>query len=307
MGRWVGEDGENPEKSRVLIFFSNGQMAKYCLLLCLNLLAASTFAQSGWTRRKNTYFAKLAYSYFQSSNYYNPSGEKMTTSLFRQQSVTFYGEYGVTDRFTVILHAPLFKANGYETTNTVYGIGDLKAEFKYRLLKNIPLALSIAPEFPTGSRNNYATNKLNSQDQINLPTGDGEFNVWTTLAGSASFHPVPAYVSFSVAFNYRTRYEDINFRNQLKYAAEAGYKIANTVWVNATLAAQQSLGEQSGVTDFVRGDGTEFTALSLGAAYEFRSHWSVTAQVWSYNDIIFSRRNIYSAPTYSIGFYYEIK
>jgi len=303
----VGEKGESPERFRVLIVSAKAHSFTSLMALSFTFLSISAVAQSGWTRRKNTYFAKIAYNYFQSSDYYNPSGEKLVTSLFRQQSIAFYGEYGFTDRFTAIVHAPLFKGNGYETTNTVYGIGDLKLEFKYRLLKKIPLAISVAPEFPTGSRNNYAINKKNPQESINLPTGDGEFNLWTTLSGSASFHPVQAYVSLSAAFNYRTRYEDINFRNQLKYSAEAGYKIADLVWINATLTAQQSLGEQSGTTDFVRGDGTEFTALSLGAAYEFTSHWSLTAQAWSYSDLIFSRKNIYSAPTYSIGIFYEIK
>jgi hypothetical protein len=115
------------------------------------------------------------------------------------------------------------------------------------------------------------------------------------------------YLSASAGFNYRTEYKDIDFRNQMKYAMEAGYKIADLVWINGTLLVQQSLGEQQGITDFVRGDGTEFTALSFGAAWEFMPHWSISAQVWSYNDLIITRKNIYSSPTYSIGVFYEIK
>jgi hypothetical protein len=269
--------------------------------------STSVLGQSGWTRSKQSYFAKVAYNYFQSDDYYNPDGEHLTTSLFKQQSVTFYGEFGLTDRLTTIIHAPLLKANAFETTETVFGMGDVKIEIKYRLFKEIPIALSIAPEFPTGSWNNYATNKRNPQERINLPTGDGEFNVWTTLAGSISFHPVPAYISGSAAFNYRTKYQDINFRNQTKYAFETGYKIANLVWVNASLMVQQSLGMQDGVTDFVRGDGTAFTAISFGVAYEFIPHWSFNGQIWTYDDFIVSRKNIYSAPTYSFGIFYEIK
>ena len=265
------------------------------------------FAQSGWTRSKHTYFAKLAYNYFQSEDYFNPDGKHLTTSRFIQHSLTFYGEYGLTDRFTTIIHAPLLKTNAFETTETVFGIGDIKIELKYRLFKKLPIAVSVAPEFPTGSWNNYATNKNNPQETINLPTGDGEFNVWTTLAGSASFHPLPVYISASTGFNYRTRYKDIDFRNQMKYALEVGGKIANLIWINGTLVVQQSLGERQGVTDFIRGDGTEFTAVSFGAAWEFIPHWSINAQVWSYNDLIISRKNIYASPTYSVGVFYEIK
>ncbi len=280
---------------------------KFLLLSILLIIALDALSQSGWSRRKNTYFAKLAASYFQSSDYYNLNGEEMTTSVFRQNSWVFYGEYGITDRLTTILHAPVLKSNGFETTNTVYGIGDLKVEFKYQLFKNAPVSISVAPEFPTGSRNNFATNKTNPSENINLPTGDGEFNVWTTLAGSASFHPIPAYATISVAHNYRTRYDDIKFRDQIMFSFEGGYKLADLIWINATIRAQESLGKPSGVTDFLRGDGVAFTAVSLGASFEFFKGWSISTQVWGYNDLIFIRKNIYSSPTFSLGVFYEIK
>jgi hypothetical protein len=279
------------------------------IILLLSIFCQESKAQSGWTRAKKTYFAKVAYNFFQSSNYYNLEGEKMSTARFRQQAITFYGEYGITDNLTVIANFPIVKSNGFETTETVYGIGDLKLEFKYALLKkkNIPLTISIAPEFPTGSRDNYAQNKINSFERINLPTGDGEFNVWTTLAGSVSFYPVNAYLSGHLAYNYRTSYKDYDFRDQFKFGLEAGYKLADVVWINALLQAQQSLGQQAGMTDFVRGDGTAFTAFGLGAAYEIVDHWSISALYWNYADLVIDRKNIYSDPTWSIGVFYEIK
>lgn len=278
-------------------------------ILLLPVICFKSSGQSGWTRSKKTYFVKLAYNFFQSNNYYNLEGENISTARFRQHAITFYGEYGVTDNLTIIAHVPLFKANGFETTETVYGLGDLKVELKYALFKkkNIPLTLSIAPEFPTGSRDNFATNKSNSFERINLPTGDGEFNVWTTLAGSVSFYPVEAYLSAHGAYNFRTSYQGYDFRDQFKFGMEAGYKLVNLIWINAILQAQKSLGKQAGMTDFVRGDGTAFTSFGLGAAYEFIEHWSLSFLYWNYGDFIIKRRNIYSDPTFSIGVFYEIK
>ncbi len=271
-------------------------------------LSITVHAQSGWTRKKNTYFIKTAVNLFTSDNYFTPDGEKLKTNKFRQQALTLYSEYGITDRLTTIVHFPLLKLNSFENTNRVAGIGDLKVEVKYALFKkNIPITLSVAPEFPTGSKNNYAQSKENNFDQINLPTGDGEFNIWTTLAGSASFYPIPAYLSLSSQYNYRTKYKAFSFRDQVKFNIEAGYKLFDTVWFNATLSAQTSVGEATGVTDFIRGEGTEFTAFGFGAAYEFIKGWSLSAQTWGYSDLIFDRKNLYSAPTFSIGVFYEIK
>lgn len=283
-------------------------MKQVCSLLVLFLFAFNAQSQSGWTRKKNTYFIKTSLTIFSSDAYYNLDGIKLTTTQFNQQSVALYGEYGISDKLTAIVHFPMLKLNSYDNTETASGIGDLKIELKYALLrKNIPLTLAVAPEFPTGSKNNYAQNKLSAIDQINLPTGDGEFNVWTTLAASHSFYPVPAYVNLSTAYNYRTQYNGFSFRDQIKFTFEVGYKLLDKVWFNGTVSAQSSVGKSTGATDFIRGEGTEFTAFGLGTAYEFVKHWSVSLQVWGYSDLILNRKNIYSAPTYSIGVFYEIK
>jgi hypothetical protein len=286
-------------------------MKKIIVIVLAFFFVANAQAQSGWTRKKNTYFIKSSFNVFSSDNYYNPLGEKLITTRFHQQSLTLYGEYGISDKLTAIVHFPMLKLNSYDNTETASGIGDLKIELKYALLrKNIPLTLAVAPEFPTGSKNNYVKNlqsNLGFIEQINLPTGDGEFNVWSTLAASHSFHPLPIYVSLSTAYNFRTQYNGFTFRDQVKFNFEAGYKLLGKIWLNGTLSAQTSVGKLTGATDFIRGEGTEFTAFGLGAAYEFVKHWSVSLQTWGYTDLVFDRKNIYSAPTYSIGVFYEIK
>jgi hypothetical protein len=163
---------------------------KICLTcFSVSLLFASATAQSGWTRAKNGFFGKLDVSHLSSDHYFSTTGTKLTTSKFQQTSLTFYGEYGLKNRLTLITSLPILRRNAFETTNGVFGLGDLKLELKYRLTKNPawPVALSIAPELPIGRKNAFAQNKTNPAEKINLPIGDGEFNVWTTLAASKSF------------------------------------------------------------------------------------------------------------------------
>lgn len=271
-------------------------------------LVSGLSAQSGWTREPGQGYVKASALVFGSDQYYNLAGEALTTSQFRQQAVQFYGEYGLTKRLTFITSLPMLKVNSFETTEAVAGIGDLHAELKYALLKgSFPVALSIAPELPTGSWNNYAQNKMTSFERINLPTGDGELNIWSTVAASHSFYPFPAYVSVYGAFNYRTGFSGNDFRNQVKTGVEIGYQIKGKLWVNGRLAAQKTLGQPGAPIDFIRGDGTEYTSLGLGAAYSISSKMSVTFEYQNYTDLIFARKNLYSGNVISAGISYEWK
>ena len=149
------------------------------------LISLDIAAQSGWTKEKTEGFYQLSFQSLKSKDYYSLEGDLLKTNQFSQQSLIFYGEYGVTDKFTIIANWPLQTWNGFETTETVSGIGDLRLEFKHALLKKyFPLSISMAPELPIGRANHFAKSKVSDFEQINLPSGDGEFNVWTTLATS---------------------------------------------------------------------------------------------------------------------------
>ncbi len=278
---------------------------KKIILLSLALWPAFLTAQSGWTRPQKGLFLKLDGSFFSSDQYYNPEGDGLTTSEFRQNSLNLYGEYGFRDRLTFIVQAPLLRFNSFETTETVAGFGDLRLEAKYRLTSNdFPVAVSIAPEIPTGRANAYAANKEFPDDQINLPTGDGEFNVWATLAASKSFGKV--YASAFAAYDFRTKYEGEKFRDLYQFGAEVGFNPWKPLWLNAKLRAQFSNGEsQSPELSFLRGDGTTYTLASAEAFYKINKNWGVAATYLTGGDWIAPFRNIYIAPYFSVGVVYE--
>ncbi len=280
-----------------------------CFGLCVFALGStSALAQSGWTKQKGEGFYQLSFQSFGSEDYYTLGGELLETNQFSQQSIVLYGEYGVTDKFTIIGNLPLQTWNGFETTETVSGLGDLRLEFKHSILKKyLPLSISVAPEIPIGKANNFAKSTQNDFDKINLPSGDGEFNVWTTLATSFALPNAPLYGSIYGAYNFRTEYDGVSFSDQISIGAEIGYQIANLVWVNARLNGLNSVDEVLVATDFVRGDGTEYTSYSFGVAVPVYKEFHINVNYRDYADFIFSRRNLYSAGTWSIGIYYQRK
>lgn len=281
-------------------------MRNLLLIILLNSLALVTKAQSGWTRQSGGIFAKLDLSLLASDAYYNLNGSKVQTSQFQQTSLNLYAEYGLNNRFTLIAQMPLLRRNAFETTEAVYGAGDLRLDLKFRVTQNPdwPVSIAIGPEFPTGRRNAFAQSTSNSLERINLPTGDGEFNVWTTLAGSRSFGKF--YTSMFGAYNFRTKYEGLPFRNLYQFGVEGGWNPWRTLWINAKLRAQFSEGESRHVElGFVRGDATTYTLASIEGYYKFSRHWGAAITLLSGGDFIAPFRNIYIAPYFSFGVVYE--
>ncbi|MFN0216481.1 MAG: hypothetical protein ACKVT2_19650 [Saprospiraceae bacterium] len=275
----------------------------YLTTLCFLPLVA--MAQGGWTRTYKAWFVKLDASHLSAERYFNPNGDEVKTSAFRQTSFNLYGEYGFRPRLTFIVQAPLLRLNSFETTEIVAGVGDLRLEAKYRLTGNrFPVSLSIAPELPTGRANAYAANKTFPEDRINLPTGDGEFNVWATLAASRSFGKF--YASAFTAYDFRTKYKGKKFRDLYQFGAEIGYNPLKQLWLNAKLRAQFSNGEsRSPELGFVRGDATTYTLASAEAFYKLNKKWGVSATFLTGGDWIAPFRNIYIAPYFSFGLIYE--
>lgn len=270
--------------------------------------STSSFSQSGWTREKKDYFIKLDYQFYNSVDYYNINGTLVKTNRFSQKTFSLYAEYGLSEKFSINTNIPLYRLNGYETTETVGGFGDVMVELKYAVKKGkFPIAVSIAPSFPTGTKELFANSKVNNFDKINLPTGDGEFNVWTTAAVSHSFYPKPMYASAYTSVNFRTKYEDTHFQNQFQAGMEFGYKFANKLWLSGKLFVFTGLGSQPVVADFIRGDGSSYTGLSLNSLYQLGKHLGVNVQYFRCNDLIVKTRNIYAANIFSFGITYSKK
>jgi len=239
-------------------------------------ISLGAISQSGWVREKGKYFVKQDFNYFESDHYYNLEGDN--------------------------------RWNSFETTEKVSGIGDARIELKYAVLKGkFPLAISIAPEFPTGPSELLAQNKIFSFENANLPTGDGELNIWSTIAFSHSFQNQPMYMSAFSAYNYRTEYEDRLFQDQIESGFEIGYQFFGSLWLIHKTIIREGIGPDPERAGFIRGDGTTFTAHSIQAMWQYRDSWGVSIQYFNYSDVIVSRRNLYSDGLFSIGVLYELK
>jgi hypothetical protein len=268
----------------------------------------SAYAQNGWLKAKGELFTSLNGQHYSSDRYFNISGKELTTNVFNQSSVFFYGEYGLAKKLTLIVSLPLQTWNSFETTKVVSGAGDLKTEFKIPLYrKHTHVSLSVAPELPTGARNLFAQNKQLQFEQINLPTGDGEWNVWTTLAASRSHKTLPLYFSIFSAYNKRTEYAGFSFRDQFRAGMGIGYRWFPQLITQLKLMAQERIGKETSTTDFTRGDGSTFTIYTIEMAYRFYEQWSLALRFTDFVSWPTPSRNVYQAGVLGGGIYYTIQ
>ena len=203
---------------------------------------------------------------------------------------------------------PAFKVQGFSTTKVVAGTGDLTVGIKYGILRGkFPLTFTLAPELPTGPANLFAQNTERSFETINLPTGDGEFNLHGILALSHSFYPAPVYASAHLGYNLRTQYQGRPFQDQVQGGLEVGVKVWSRFWFQLRIKSQLSPGDQPRLTDFVRGEGTTFTAWSLRLAWEITPHLSLALTYQGYLEGPVAQRNLYAARTVSVGVSYAWK
>lgn len=253
-------------------------------------------AGGGWVKKKRSFYGKVSVSSFRSNKYYSLLGNLNDQGAqFRQTSVNLYAEYGLTDRLTVILNTPLFRANRFANTGTTSGFGDAMVELKYGLLtRKIPVAISIAPSFPTGKSRALVANRDVPGNFINLPIGDGELNIWTRGYASSSLGN-NTYVSADAGYNFRTQ----GFTNQYTFGGEIGHRFGEKLWINGTLRQFATAGTPNpNKGSFVYGEGLEYVGYSVGAAYSVSQQISLTVD---YANLLGRRQNVYSGPMVGVG------
>eukprot|EP00903_Cladosiphon_okamuranus_P000645 g643.t1 len=183
-------------------------------------------------------FFKLSEWWIIFDQHYTDAGQidpNVTTGIF---NTSFYGEYGITDRWTGIVNANLFSRNYMNNliSNTtgeliqageaINTLGDIDVAVKYGLRPQgvrVPMAISLTLGIPTG--------QVSGGSQGNLQTGDGEFNQLLQYDIGTSFklgQKTNSYLGAYVGFNNRSN----GFSEEFRYGLEWGLGLAGSkLWL----------------------------------------------------------------------------
>jgi len=278
------------------------------LVLCFFV---STFLQAGpWPKGKGEGYFKLYEWWLRFDQHYTSTGELDPNATLGLYNTSFYGEYGLTDRLTTTLNLPIYSRNVINNQisgtrgdviipgDAIGGLGDADLALRYALNApgaNIPLSATLTLGLPFGEDA--------GGDQMNLQTGDGEFNQMLTLEAGKSFGP-NAYASAAIGFNNRSN----GFSDEFRFGLEAGYALASKrVWLIGRLTGSESLmnGETAATVSSTSIFSNNAEYLSVGGEVNVYVTDKLGLSLGAATAL--SGRIIAAAPAYSVGVFYDLK
>ena len=274
--------------------------------------STSVFAGGPWPQSKGVGYFKLSEWWTSFDQHFTDEGlidPNSTTGIY---NTAFYGEYGVTNRITLIANANLFSRNVINNqvsgTNgsiivpgeSYNGLGDIDLGIKYGLTapgSKYPVAITATFGLPTGA--------TNEGELGNLATGDGEFNQMIQLDAGTGFKlgGLNAYASAYGGFNHRTN----GFSEEIRFGAELGVGLLNSkLWLATKLNVVESLqnGDTAETTTStsIFANNTEYSSFAFEANYYVTKRVGVSANVAG----AFTGAIIAAAPSFSLGVFYDM-
>ncbi|WP_210517802.1 hypothetical protein [Hymenobacter terricola] len=275
----------------------------YSRLISLLIISAALLAYSpaqaggGWTRQQGHGYVKVGLTLANTTRYHPLEGGTISTAQFKQQVYSIYGEYGLTNRLEATLNFPFFRRATFPDTSPGQGVGDPEFGLRYGVLTGKwPLAVSVAAQAPLGNPNAVGLYQNDPANFVYLPTGNGQWNIWTRAALSHSLGKTPAFITLDAGYNTRTA----GFTDQYTYGAQVGYKFFDKLWLTASARTLDNVHapDPSKLNKIGLGEGVAYSTASLGASYNFTKLLSVTADAATGFGKL---RNVYSGNQYTLG------
>lgn len=281
------------------------------VMMCLGI-TAQTLAGGGWTKPKGSGYFKLSQWWIIADQHYTDEGKidpNVTNGLF---NTSIYAEYGLTNRLTGIIYAPLFSRAYFNnqisgTTGelikegeAINSFGDTDITLKYGLIQDKKIALSASVLFglPLGN--------ASGGSEGNLQTGDGEFNQMLRLDASTSFkiNELNTFYTIYAGLNNRTE----GFSDEFRYGLEAGFLAMNDrligvgrlYGIKSLKNGDDLVSSNGGMSVFA--NNSEFTSVEAELSYKVTDKLGFSA---SYATAI-SGRIIFANPSYSVGVFLDL-
>ncbi len=272
---------------------------KYLFFTIFTFSQFLNLTAQAWTKPKGGGFYKLDYTRIQTDQVFEQEGKIVPSRTLGNHTLSFYGERGITDKFTIQAYIPFLVRNvlneikdaqsgavlqpGIEHNN----IGDIDIAFRYALpVGKLPVSATLLLGIPTG----------NSTQNSGLFTGDGEFNQMLKL--STGVGKIKWWTQCGLGYNNRT----LGFSDEIRYDAEFGYKMfKEKLFTIFKLSGIESLnnGTEPASPTGLFSNNVEYLSPGLEFLYfvkpkfgfSFRAAGAVKGQ------------NVLAAPSLSIGFF----
>ncbi len=266
------------------------------LLTCVMISDSFIAHAGGWTQPKGKGYFKLSQQVIRAESLFTANGSKTEIPTVSGYTTSLYGEFGLTDRVTLVGYMPVYAHFGVDVEgfDSTAGVGDGDAGVRIGILTKGPTVVSLQAMagLPLGE----------SGGDIVLWTGDGEFNQHVSFQVGHSLYPAPAYLIGEIGYNNRKSSDnrDDNYADELRYSLQAGYTIAERMGVSVWLRGVEALDRAD--DEFHPRNDLEY--LSFGAQIDF--HVSPNAGITAGMSRFTRSHNLLDAPVWEVGLFLKL-
>ena len=246
------------------------------IMIMVSLLLVTFTAQAtagAWTRKKGGTYSRLSVNYYYSDKYYVDNSDYISYPYdgdFEDYNLNYYGEYGITDRLSLIgsvYYKMLFKEDDTIDMESK-GIGDIDLALKYNLVDHAVLGvLSVQGlvKIPEA---------YDEDDDLPLGTGqwDGELKL---LYGRSLYPLLPGYVNLEAGYRWRNEDPDDEFRFLAEAGMNFGQKWYGRVKLDGTICIESESGDIDAYGNPTATENYDLIKLDVIAGYKFSDRWAV--------------------------------
>jgi hypothetical protein len=264
---------------------------KHCLVAIWLMFVITSANSQAWTKEKGKSFLKLDFTTITGNQLFNDKAEVVDFQDYSFNTVSFYGEYGITNKLTAVTYIPFLQSNslkasalGLDASNV--GFGDVDIAIRYAISKEkFPLTATLLLGIPTGE----------FVEPNELFTGDGEFNQMLKIASGAGADKW--WVQGGVGFNNRTE----NFSDEIRFDAEFGYKFLNKKLMTMLKVGGISPldnGKAATTKTGLFSNNVAYTSPAIELMYFVKPNFGITFRGAGAGS---GARNVQATPSFSLG------
>jgi len=228
-------------------------------------------AFSAWTQAKGHSYNQLTFSYYSTNEKYttietdgelvitNVNGDlhKVDSSAFVSRKITYYGEYGITDKLTVFTSIPFDWQTSddtirYAEENGPSGVGDINIGLRQNLSGNLfgtGILMSLQGQVKIPETYDYA-NPLTK-----LSLGNGQYDATLAVLFGKGFSK--GYGWANIGYNFRfenDEFDPMTFdpSDQFKVSFGGGYPLTSRLSIGGIIDWTKSVGNASVSDELIR-------------------------------------------------------
>ncbi|MEO9572101.1 MAG: hypothetical protein ABJH82_14525 [Polaribacter sp.] len=273
------------------------QIASFLILF----ISISAFSQGPWTQEKGKFYTQISFSTI--SNYDELFGDPdyKIEGKISDNTLQFYGEYGLSDKTTLIVNLPL-KSISFDQNVVCVTTPCNAIEHKETTLGNIEIGIKhnfYKKDWLLSGQFSVEANTSSFDANSGIRTGYNAFTFTPLFITGKSFNK--AYLQTFIGSKIKTN----NYSSNLKIGGEYGHKVSKHIWLIAFLDIEKSFKNgtvvlpNSNLATGLYVNDQEYGVVGVKAIGEFSDNFGMTASL----PAAFFGNNVAKQVALSVGVY----